>query len=74
MGSLEKLITERVSTNPDRWILFGWPRSYQEREEIAGRLQWTNGGAMAGITETSPEFTVLATRTIIQQTGSTKRK
>jgi hypothetical protein len=46
----------------------------REREEIAGRLQWTNGGAVAGITETSPEFTVLATWTIIQQTGSTERK
>jgi hypothetical protein len=45
-----------------------------KREEIVGRIQWTDGGAMAGITETSSEVTVLATRTTIQQTGSTERE
>jgi hypothetical protein len=46
----------------------------REREEIAGRLQWTDGGAMAGITETSPAFDKTASPATIRQMEGTERE
>jgi hypothetical protein len=46
----------------------------REGGRTASRLQWPNGGAMAGKTETSLEFTVLAILAIIRKMKSTGRE
>jgi hypothetical protein len=65
-GALGKLTIERVSSIFDRWIQMDGPDLIQrEKEKIAGRLQLTDGGAMAGLSPSSPEFDETASPTTI---------